>query len=63
MTHQGVFILRLEFELFQRFTDDLGPIEDIFEDGRAEHEPLVFRVPRLMDNLHLLDDGRLARFA
>ena len=34
-----------------------------FVDGESEHEQLVSRVAVLVDDLHLLDDRRLARFA
>lgn len=46
-------------------SDQLGRAGDkrTFVDGQTEQEQLVARVAVLMDNLHLLHDGRLARLA
>ena len=53
-------ILRLYFELLHGGDEIFGAIDEIPVDGDSIHGKLVFAVSALMNDLHLLDDGRFS---
>jgi hypothetical protein len=53
----------LDLELAHGTDDSLGALDQVLEDGRSVVVELVFAVAFQVDDLHLLDDGRLAALA
>jgi hypothetical protein len=52
--------LWLYLELSHCADEGLCAVDDVLVDGEAVHGELLLRVAVLMDDLHLLDNGRLA---
>jgi hypothetical protein len=55
--------LGLYLELSHGADEGLCAVDDVLVDGEAVHGELLLRVAILMDDLHLLDNGRLAALA
>jgi hypothetical protein len=55
--------LGLDLELAHCADEGLCTVDDVLVDGEAVHGELLLGVAVLVDNLHLLDDGRFAALA
>lgn len=55
--------LGADVELSHGADEGFGAVDDVFVDGETVHGELVLGVAILVDNLHLLDNGRLAALA
>jgi hypothetical protein len=55
--------LGLDLELAHGANEGLRAVDDVLVDGQAVHGQLLLCVAILVDDLHLLDDGRFAAFA
>jgi hypothetical protein len=55
--------LGLDLELAHCANEGLCAVDDVLVDGEAVHGELLLRIAVLVDDLHLLDDGRLAALA
>lgn len=56
-------VLAVDVELAHGAYQGLCAVDDVLVDGEAVHGELLLRVAILVDDLHLLDDGRLAALA
>jgi hypothetical protein len=55
--------LGLDLELAHGANEGFGAVDDVLVDGEAVHGELFLGVAVLVDDLHLLDNGRLAALA
>ena len=52
-----------DVELLHRSNKCLCTVDDVFVDGQSVHGKFISGVSILMDNFHLLDNGRLSTLA
>lgn len=58
----GALVVERKLERLHGLEDDTHGLDCVAEDDLLKRLPLVARVAALVDELHLLEDGRLARF-
>lgn len=59
----GSLIVEGQLQRLHGFEDDAHRLDGVAEDDLFEGFPLIARIPALVDQLHLLEDGRLSRLS